>query len=137
MIVQREIQDSNSEDEHQVPSTTKRYITGQTQTPSSTTGRYDITTQRIETSTPSIHGHETTERENGSDVPSLCRDGFDTITFFRNELFVFKDKVLRRSVFGFSDFTERNFDFIARTYFVYSICGDSRKKVLLNIFTRC
>lgn len=89
LIVQREIQDFNGEDEHQVPSTTNRYTTNQ---PSSTT-IYDVTTQRIETSTQYIHGHETTERESGPDVPSLCQDGFDTITFFRNELFVFKDQV--------------------------------------------
>lgn len=89
ILVQREITDYEDSNDNgtPLPSSTEHYAT--------TTESFDIPST---TSTP-----DTTTRAGGneseSNVPNLCQDGFDTIAFIRNELFVFKDKVRRMSVF--------------------------------------
>jgi hypothetical protein len=61
-------------------STTSRIWTVSTENPTSQHPDFQTTTRKT-----TLTGNE--------NVPDLCKDGFDTISFIRNEIFVFKGNV--------------------------------------------
>ncbi|CAL8075009.1 unnamed protein product [Orchesella dallaii] len=103
LYIQRTIQDYPDEKAHSDSTTeststpitsTSRYSTHESDSPTtSTTASYSSSST---TSKTSAYTFRPTMNDDNNRLPDICKDGFDTISFIRNEIFVFKNDYMWR-----------------------------------------